>query len=114
MTHLIKKILIRIQRLARRKSLVAATKEANRICLATGKTMLIYFYEGEFRFIAKQDMKKAGMSGKEAEAIANAKIVRFMTPKKNEEKPKPKMTKEVVAKLREQTIKKLDEKIVRK
>jgi hypothetical protein len=109
----IKYILIRIQRVARRKSLQRATREANKICLATGKTMLIYFFEGEYRWMAKQDMKRSGMSGAQAEAFANAILVKYMKPK--EEKPAPpKMTPEVVKKLREETIKKLDTKIVRK
>lgn len=71
-----------IQRSARRKSLIQTTKQANKICLETGKTMLVYFYKGEYRYIAKQDMKKAGMSGKEAEAIAQAKIVRYYGKRK--------------------------------
>ena len=113
MWHIIKNILIKIQRSARRRSLLAATKAANKICLETGKTMLIYFYKGEFRYIAKQDMKKAGMSGARAEAIANGKIVKYMKPK-TEEKPAPsapspsKLPAEKVKDLQEQTIKKLD------
>lgn len=117
--NLFKTILRRIQRWARRKSLQAATREANKICLATGKTMLIYFYMGEFRYIAKQDVKRSGVSGAKAEAIANAIIVRSM--KKKEDKPNvptshpiaPKMTPAIVKDLREQTIKKFD-KIVKK
>lgn len=82
---------------------MAATKEANKICQETGKTMLIYFYQGEYRYVAKQDMKKAGLSGKEAEAIAHGKIVRFMKPKEEKPKPAPKLDPQQVKKLQEET-----------
>jgi adenylosuccinate synthase len=76
MIPILKTILIKIQRSARAKSLSAAIKEANKICLETGKTMLIYFYEGEYKFVAKRDVKRQGYTAAEAEAIATAKIVK--------------------------------------
>lgn len=73
----IRNFLAGIQRKARQASYKKAVREADKIALATGKTMLIYFYEGEFKYISKQDAKKSGLSGAEAEAIACTKIVRY-------------------------------------
>ena len=77
--------------------------------METGKTMIVYFYKGEYKYISKQEMKKAGMSGEEIDAIAHGKIVRYMKPKEKALETAvtdKKLTPADVKKLQQETIKK--------
>lgn len=104
LVHAFKDVLVSIKLRARLKSLEEAKKGAHKACQLTKKTQLIYFFEGEYHFIAKQDVKAKGYTGVQAEAMSQAKIVHYMSNKDN--KPAPKLTPEQVKQLQELTIKK--------
>lgn len=82
---MIKKLIYRwlfsLQRKARQKSLKEAIAKAKKITLETDKKVLIYFIQGEYRVMTKQEMKARwknkqfiGYTAQEVEKFAELKI----------------------------------------
>lgn len=55
--NIILRWLFNIQRRARKRSMIRAIDEAKRITLETDKKVLIYFVNGEYQCITKQELK---------------------------------------------------------
>lgn len=55
---IIAKFIFNVQRRARKKSMKRAIDEAKKITLETDKKVLIYFIEGEYRCMTKQELKR--------------------------------------------------------
>lgn len=57
------RLIVRMVRWARNKSLKDAVKKANQITSETGKTCLIYFIHGQYEVYEKRDVKRVKKMG---------------------------------------------------
>lgn len=89
---LIRRWLFNIQRKARQKSLREAIAKAKKITLETDKKVLIYFIQGEYMVMTKQEMKTRwkskqfiGYTIQEVEKFAELKIQSYDKQRNNKE-----------------------------